>query len=570
MMTMAPIAWMPFGRAVEWYSSGVSGAGEWHGDRLNGAVLADAQQPADARLLASLRRSVAPACVVIYLAVVLALLVVILHRDDHVFTYTLDDPYIHLALAESLAHGHYGINLGEASSPSSSILWPFLLAPMARTAWGEYVPLALNLLFCGMTAWLIGRIVDGWRSARKAVAGWFDWTMWLAVASSLMLAANLAGLTFVGMEHGLQVLLAVACAAGMVEAFAGRRIPAWCVGAALLGPMVRYENFALVAALAIVLVAQQRRGTAVRMVLASLVGPLLFSLFLLSRGLPMLPSSVLVKASAYSGGGQGVVSAIVLSLYHGQIAKLMQWPWDEQLALTAVLVWLALRERQPLRRWVLRGALTVAVLQLAVGRVGWFHRYEIYALAFTALVAATALMETTRIPRWTLLLVGLPYARAIQLTPAAASNVYQQQYQMHRFVADFYRKSVAVNDLGWVSYQRPPGVYVLDLWGLASPEASRQQHKNAAWLDGVTEEHGAGLAIIYPDWYEQGAPEDWDALARMCITSRDATAAGQCVTFYRTEVGDKAELERELAAFARSLPAGTTITLGPASADGKK
>ena len=68
-----------------------------------------------------------------------------------------------------------------------------------------------------------------------------------------MLVANLAGLTFVGMEHGLQVLLAIACAAGMLEAFAARRIPAWCLWAAALGPMVRYENFALVAAVAIAL-----------------------------------------------------------------------------------------------------------------------------------------------------------------------------------------------------------------------------------------------------------------------------------------------------------------------------
>jgi hypothetical protein len=39
------------------------------------------------------------------------------------------------------------------------------------------------------------------------------------------------------------------------------------------------------------------------------------------------------------------------------------------------------------------------------------------------------------------------------------------------------------------------------------------------------------------------------------------------VAFYRTEVGDKAALTAEMAAFARTLPAGVKITLGEDSTD---
>lgn len=49
--------------------------------------------------------------------------------------YTLDDPYIHLSLAENLLRGHYGVNLDEVASPSSSILYPFLLACALGEAW---------------------------------------------------------------------------------------------------------------------------------------------------------------------------------------------------------------------------------------------------------------------------------------------------------------------------------------------------------------------------------------------------------------------------------------------------
>jgi hypothetical protein len=529
---------------------------------------------------------VAPACVALYLAVVLGLLFAILHRDDGVFTYTLDDPYIHLALAENLAHGHYGINPGEASSPSSSIVWPFLLMPFARMAWGEYLPLALNGLFCGVAAWLIGWIVDGWRfvdpthrdeTAMKGApgqrrgAGWLEWLGRFAIAVALMLVANLAGLTFAGMEHGLQVLIAVACAAGMVEAFAGRPIPMWCLCAAALGPMVRYEDFALVAAIALVLYGQRRRGAAMRLAGVSVVGPALFSLFLLSRGLPALPTSVLVKTRAYSLSGGGEVDVIRTMYWGSEAGTLREYAWWALFSVAILMVFLAARERLPVRRAVLCGALLAAVLQLAIGRFNWFHRYEVYAVAFTVLVASTALIESMRLWR-SVLLAGLlavayPYAQALWQTPAAASNVYQQQYQMHRFVADFYGKPVAVNDLGWVSYRRPAGVRVLDLWGLASPEASRQTHKDADWLDTMTSTHGTGLAIIYPDWYEEGAPEDWSALATMCITAPRTSVARPCVVFYSTAVGDQVALAAELAAFARTLPPSVNMILGSDSSD---
>ena len=73
------------------------------------------------------------------------LLTVLLSNDGH-FVYSLDDAYIHLSLAEKIAGGTYGLNAGEASAPSSSILWPFLLVPLAPFAAGAFVPLLLNVV----------------------------------------------------------------------------------------------------------------------------------------------------------------------------------------------------------------------------------------------------------------------------------------------------------------------------------------------------------------------------------------------------------------------------------------
>src|SRR5207248_4211963 len=71
--------------------------------------------------------------------------------------YALDDAYIELSLAWNIAQGHYGINAADVSSPSSSILYPFLLAPFAWTPYLDEAPLVLNSLAGAATLALLGR-----------------------------------------------------------------------------------------------------------------------------------------------------------------------------------------------------------------------------------------------------------------------------------------------------------------------------------------------------------------------------------------------------------------------------
>ena len=59
--------------------------------------------------------------------------------------YTLDNPYIHLSLAENLLLAHYGVNLDEVPSPSSFILYPFLFASPLAAAW--LIPASLSHAF---------------------------------------------------------------------------------------------------------------------------------------------------------------------------------------------------------------------------------------------------------------------------------------------------------------------------------------------------------------------------------------------------------------------------------------
>jgi hypothetical protein len=174
-------------------------------------------------------------------------------------------------------------------------------------------------------------------------------------------------------------------------------------------------------------------------------------------------------------------------------------------------------------------------------------------------IAAQAWPNRLRFAGYGLLLAAVSYVTPIVLTPFSARNIYDQQMQMGRFVQEHYKKPFAVNDLGWVSYRLDPSIYVLDLWGLASNEAVRQARKTPAWLDEITRRHGAGLAMIYDEWFE-GIPASWTKVGILRLSSASIVASDP-VTFYATGAGDPAEIRRQLNAFAPSLPKGVVLDI---------
>lgn len=186
------------------------------------------------------RPSHAPALATIAGAVLLPSLVMlawILVRNGGHLTYPLDAPYAQLALAEQIARGHYGLNPGEPSSPSSSIAWPFLLAALSFLPLGDAAPLLLCLASNLATGGLLyalalecGVRVDRLRPPTLA-----------AIALSLTLALNLAGLAAAGLEHSLHVALTLASLLGLVRFVPRDRVDGWWLAAIVALPLVRFE-----------------------------------------------------------------------------------------------------------------------------------------------------------------------------------------------------------------------------------------------------------------------------------------------------------------------------------------
>ncbi len=504
-----------------------------------------------------------------FIGVCAATIIVVEHGH---FTYPLDDPYIHFALAKNIARGHYGINPGEFAAPSSSILWPFFLAPFATLSFAIAVPVIFNTACAFGTVALFAALADDVLSippgARKRN---------VVVALSLLfaVATNQIGLALLGMEHSLQLLCAVWLATLLVRD-AKPHLPgpsSLAIGCAIaFGPLIRYEMVGP-SLLATAYFLMRGRRAAAGGFLVALAGLGAFSAALVANGVGPLPTSVLAKSGATLHQ-----SFVVTALTNVRMQLHAGWAVILAFFGFAFGVWAVRKQMAPRDRPLAAILLLVLAGHLLVGRSGWFGRYETYALAFAyvlglGLFASELTAWTSRRPPLAKLLglagfalvLSLRYAAISITTPLGALNVYEQQAQVARFVGEYYRRPVGVNDLGYVAWRSDS--YVLDFIGLGSLEALRAQqlHPNdaGAWVGELTAKHDVRFAAIYDAWFKN-LPSSWVPCGSLHLGSKRITASMDTVTFYALDEETRVALGPELRSWMTSLPTSTRFELADA------
>ena len=495
-------------------------------------------------------------------------LLLILFFNGGYFTYTLDDPYIHLALAENILQGHYGVNAAEYSAPSSSILWPLLLAPLTALPYTDLWLLLLNTVFAGATVMVAGRILQ---MIELEAGEPFSSRARLVLLGLFIVCSNVIGLVFTGMEHSLQVLVALVIFAGLLEHVQSDKVPGYLWAAIILAPLIRFECLSLSGTALLYLALN--KALLKSMISGAIIAALLlaFSAFLLSLGLGYLPDSILAKSSVASSGLGKLAMNVERNL------SLVTPKGITLLVLSCFFFHCAWFKSVARKKRLLAFCIGLAIVgHLLVGRIGWYFRYEIYLWT----VSLALLLYIWRVPflprvskfeqRFTQGLIGfciiiatLEHLVAYVSTPVAASNIYHQQAQMQRFILDYYRQPVAVNDLGLATYQND--LYVLDLWGLGSSEARilRKGSDSVEWMNKLVEEKNIQLVMIYHDeiWFPD-VPASWHKVAELSITGFAVTARFP-VSFFAVNSNVADNLIPQLKDFAESLPEGSRLTINP-------
>ncbi len=484
--------------------------------------------------------------------------------------FSLDDPYIHFALAHHLAQGHYGINPGEYAAPSSSILWPWLLLPLTHSdnllTWTVLVfnsLCALGTLFCFWLAWPEAAAGDTRRRATTAV-----------VLLLCLLASNHLTLVFTGLEHALQVLTCAAMTLGLTRFAKTGSTPWWWLASIVLAPLLRYECAAL-SVLNLAFLAYRGHMLMAMGTLLVMVAPMAaFSEFLLSHDLGALPTSIIAKGNIAEHSTRAMIwlhnlKQNSLSIKGGLLAGLT----------LCLFAHATVQRANPTKAgpaWVLAAS---ALAHLVLGRAG--YRYDAYLWSASIVMLLShhgAAMATwpqlnpiTWHPRPLPLLHGAVGAGILAkslaytaITPLATSNIHEQQYQMRRFAQELYQGPVAVNDLGLVAYKSKQ--YVLDLGGLASLEATRRhQQREHMWRGPMTQAHGVHLVMVYEKQF-QPIPTNWLKLGDLILGHAKLSAAEPTVAFFATDCATAIKTQTKLDEFAAGLPPGARFERKPLAA----
>lgn len=497
--------------------------------------------------------------IVVCLAGMAILLASILQLTNGHLNYTLDDPYIHLALAENLVQGHYGINANENASPSSSILYPFLVATGLALGLGQLAPLMLNTLGAFGTTWVLSGIF--WDALHKSTTRPIPWLAYITLPF-LLLAVNGYALSMTGMEHTLHVWASLAIIRGLIVMERNQAVPIFLIIACIAAPLLRFEGAALsgAALLAICFTGHWRAGLTTGAVLAACL--VSYASMMASLGLPLMPSSVMVKSGPTAAIVANRFDALAFEIVAAIRASLADRQGRILTGLIIVLLFGTLHAPKS-ARVIIYVAAAAGMAHLLVGRWDWFSRYEIYIIA--TLIAANLHVwgpiigtATRRITTPALFIfifpfIGYTYTLDTILTPKAARNIYEQQFQMHRFATDYFPKPVAVIDLGWVTYDNDQ--YVLDLWGLGN-ETARQlfnaQGRTPEAVQQMTNDAGVTYAMLYDEVFYEGLPPEWCLIAQ--LETPQLTASFATVEIFLIKPTEEREMRDALAAFTTTLP----------------
>ncbi|MBM7843817.1 hypothetical protein [Herpetosiphon giganteus] len=480
--------------------------------------------------------------------------------NDGKLVYNLDDPYIHLSLARNIAHGHYGINLIEPSAPSSSILWPFILAIFARLPLFEYMPLLLNIGFGVAILYFLHKIVtlifhDRLNPATKAF-----------LISVLGIVASISPLVWSGMEHLLQILLAVIILYHLLELEINNTLNRWLLVAVIMNGFVRYESLAIsIPVLLFIFLKGHRRAALLGLVL-TLVPIAAFSYFLHRLGLGYLPTSVIIKGAQFSD--KTSFEILLKNLGYATNAK----TWYFLLVIMAFLL-VGLRQKTHIY-FRLTVSLSILLQALFGTFLSSYYRYESYMIIYALLAWIFLYKEIivnalNNFRKYLLSVVVIAiffnyfnHIIYIFYTPMMSHSIYSQQYQMALFGSKYYNKNIGVNDLGLVSYM--DNDYTLDLFGLSNIEVIDYRKTRASdWMNTIADKYNVDLIMIYDEWFTNHRPNNWNKIGELRTNLLVGATALDEVDFYVRNSSNVGEVRQLLKQFSQTLPANTEFVFEP-------
>ena len=499
--------------------------------------------------------------------------------DGH-WIYTLDDAYIHLAMARNLAlYGVWGVSPEAFTSCSSSPLWTLLLALFYHALGArDWLPGVLNIVCVLLSLHVVDRTLTDYRvpGRLRVVAGLV-----------IFLLVPLAVISSTGMEHSLHVLLTMVFLRAVLAELREPEARGWTRAAALGGlsflmAATRFEALFVAAPVAAVLFLKGRWRAGAVLGFSALVPVLAHGGYSLAHGGFFMPNSLVLKGRFPAGG----VGGYVLQLASVYVRVSLENVHVHILCILLLLMACYRRIPDEIRLLAL-AVVAACVGHLTFGKCGWFYRYEAYLMASGFLLLASAGLPLLQGVRWSLRppvfcgvggwLLAARIGAVLFLTAPlfirgvwansrvvrASANVYQQQWQLARIFSsmDLQGVGVAVNDLGVMAYRS--GARLVDLYGLGTTEVTKLKLANRYDRQAVADllvRQRVGYIAVFDAWFAKGRelPEDVILVARL-RNSRNIVCLQDTVMIYATSLAEAEKMRAHLRHLPFRLPEETTL-----------
>ncbi len=517
----------------------------------------------------------------------------VLKSSNGVFSYPLDDPFIHMELAKNLAfHGTWGINPGEFGSASSSLLYTVLLTVIFKIfSVHVIVPFIINCI----AAIILIFVVDAWLK-KQSITFWGR----MGILILLIFFLPLPALIISGMEHTLQCLFTflflTSCCDWLdkvrMEGSEKNKLPWRVIVFAILVTAVRYEGIFLVAIVCLLLLYFRKIKTAFLLGFLSLLPVIIFGIYSIQQGSYFLPNSVLVKSNEIRFSMGGIIEFFSNTLINKfTIVKeplpalpSVPPPGISLLATQRLLIILPLVgllfikqiRQKPSYVYLLSILLLCTLVHLTFAATGWFYRYEAYLIGCSFVLVSAILVKyykdifpgkrLYKLALTAILLFALVFpmilrsGAAFSKSKQACLNIHEQQYQMAQFLKKYYNEDVvAANDIGAIAFYTD--TKIIDLWGLGSIDVAKSKkgkYWTASFLDSFVRKNNVTLAIVYDEWFSPELLNKWTKVATWEI-SNNVIAGGDFVSFYSINKDDSRLLKGNLSDFQKYLPATVRV-----------
>jgi len=453
------------------------------------------------------------------------------------FTYALDDPYIHMSTVKHFAEqGIWSVDGNTYASASSSPLWVLLLTPFYLLFGAKlfvYIPFLLNVVFQIISLGLVFKIVKKYT----------NYELHYIFGITIVLFTPFIALSFGGMEHSLQIFLVLYFINYLIAYVFepnSKKIQTYLLVLAPLVVFVRYEDFALIMVVALIILFYFKNWKlSFNLILASLSLVIIFGLWSnLALNLGFVPSSIMAKSII---GNELNIMSQLKSILGKFVAQFLQPHIIALYVLNAlILVKSYLLNKKFL---VILTVLFISTLfiHLALAKLGWLYRYEAYLIIFALLnifIYIYTIYELNIKWAFIILLFIFPiFLKQVIYAPFTSilgtKNIYEQQIQMANFLHQQCDTcSIAANDIGAITYFT--NIHLLDMYGLGSYEVIEHK-KNGTYTNEVKNDllrsKNVSLVIVYDNWFKNITLDNYTKIAEWKIQN-NKVCGGDTVSFY--------------------------------------